>query len=103
MKKFEIHKRLREESSVQDILKIIIKENNLEGGIDNLDVRAAWRSVLGPGVSNYTNEVFLKRGVLYVALASPIVREELSYGKSRIIALLNDSLNKEVVQDIIFR
>ncbi|MTG98849.1 MULTISPECIES: DUF721 domain-containing protein [Myroides] len=103
MKKFEVHKRLREESSIQDILKIIIKENNLESGIDNLDVKNAWRSILGPGIANYTQDVFLKRNTLYVALSSPIVREELTYGKSKIIALLNEELGKEVVKDIVFR
>ncbi|WP_010250756.1 DciA family protein [Myroides injenensis] len=103
MKKFDINKRLREESSVQDILKIIIKENRLETGIDNLDVRKAWRDLLGPGIANYTLELFLKRDILYVSLSSPIVREELTYGKSKIISMLNEELKKEVVSDIIFR
>ncbi|MDR2224053.1 MAG: DUF721 domain-containing protein [Flavobacteriaceae bacterium] len=102
-KRFNEFKRLREESSVSDILKIIIKENKLERGIDSLDAIAAWRRLLGPGVANYTLDVVLRRDVLYVALSSPIVREELTYGKSKIIALINEDLKKEIVKDIIFR
>ncbi|MDR0227722.1 MAG: DUF721 domain-containing protein [Flavobacteriaceae bacterium] len=102
-KRFNEFKRLREESSIADILKIIIKENKLEDGIDRLDVIAAWRRLLGPGVANYTLDVLLKRDILYVALSSPIVREELTYGKSKIISLINEDLEKEVIRDIIFR
>lgn len=102
MRKFE-YKRLREESSIQDILKIIIKENKLDYGINALDVRAAWRNLLGPGIANYTLEVVLKRDVLYVALSSPIVREELTYGKSKIILMINEELGREVINEIIFR
>jgi len=103
VKKFEAQKRLREESSIQDILKIIIKENKLDYGINSLDVREAWRNLLGPGIANYTLDIILKRDVLYVALSSPIVREELTYGKSKIIKMINEELRRDVIRDIIFR
>jgi hypothetical protein len=103
LKKYDVNKRIREESSIQDLLKIFIKENNLDKGIDNLDVRAAWKNLLGPGIANYTLDILLKRDVLYVALSSPIVREELTYGKSKIIRMINEELGKEVITDIVFR
>lgn len=103
LKKYDVNKRIREESSIQDLLKIFIKENNLDKGIDNLDVRAAWKNLLGPGIVNYTLDILLKRDVLYVALSSPIVREELTYGKSKIIKMINEELGKEVITDIVFR
>lgn len=103
LKKYDVNKRIREESSIQDLLKIFIKENNLEKGIDNLDVRSAWRNLLGPGIANYTLDILLKRDILYVALSSPIVREELTYGKSKIIKMINEELGREVITDIVFR
>ncbi|WP_430615452.1 DUF721 domain-containing protein [Flavobacterium sp. JP2137] len=102
-KRFNADKRLREENSIQDVLKVIIRGNNLEAGIDNIDVRAAWVSLLGPGIASYTTDVFLKRETLYVALTSPVVREELSYGKEKIIRMINEELKKEVVKDLILR
>lgn len=102
-KKFNEFKRLREESSISDILGIIIKENNLDVGIDKLDVIDSWKRMLGPGIANYTLDVVFKRNILYIALSSPIVREELSYGKSKIIDLLNEDLGREIVKDIVFR
>ncbi len=103
MKKFNPSKRLRDNNSVADILQIIIKENSLENGINSVSIKKAWRDVLGPAIRNYTLDLMLKNQVLYVALSSPIVREELTYGKSNIIELLNEELKAEVVKDIIFR
>lgn len=103
MKKYNVDKRLADQNSVKDILKIIIKNNPLEQGIFNLDVKQAWRRLLGPGIANYTMEVKLVRNVLYVALSSPIVREELSYGKSKIIDMINEDLGSEIVHNIVFR
>lgn len=102
-KRFSNQKRLREGNSVQDILKIFIEGNKLDAGIDNIDVKAAWGRLLGPGIESYTLDVFLKRQTLYVALSSPIVREELSYGKEKIIKMINEDLRKEVVKELILR
>lgn len=100
---FKDYKRLREESSIQDILQVFIKGNRLEAGIDNIDVREAWNRLLGPGIQSYTTEVFLRREVLYVALSSPIVREELMYGKEKIIKMINEDLRREVIRDLVLR
>lgn len=102
-KRFSDQKRLREGNSVQDVLKIFIEGNKLDAGIDNIDVKAAWVRLLGPGIESYTLDVFLKRQTLYVALSSPIVREELSYGKEKIIKMINEDLRKEVVKELILR
>lgn len=102
-KRFSDQKRLREGNSVQDVLKIFVEGNKLDAGIDNIDVKAAWVRLLGPGIESYTLDVFLKRQTLYVALSSPIVREELSYGKEKIIKMINEDLRKEVVKELILR
>jgi hypothetical protein len=40
---------------------------------------------------------------LYVALSSAVLREELSYGKDKIIKMINEELRKDVVKEIILR
>jgi hypothetical protein len=40
---------------------------------------------------------------LYVALSSSVLREELAYGKDKIIAMINEELGKEVIKKVILR
>jgi hypothetical protein len=96
-------KRLSNESSISEVLKEFIQVNKLEQGMDKVDVEQAWKNLMGKGVNNYTQEVILKGTTLYVKLTSAVLREELSYGRQKIIAMLNEELRKEVVKELVLR
>ncbi|MFZ4105531.1 DUF721 domain-containing protein [Flavobacterium sp.] len=96
-------KRLSNESSISDVLQQFIQQNKLEAGMDKIDVEQAWKNLMGNGVNSYTQEVILKGSTLYVKLTSAVLREELGYGKQKIIMMLNEELRKEVVKDIVLR
>lgn len=96
-------KRFSEENSIADVLKQFIVQNKLESGIDVVNVREAWQNVMGNGVNNYTTEIQLKGSTLYVALSSAVLREELSYGKDKIIKMINEEVQKELVTHIVLR
>ena len=96
-------KRFNEENSIADVLKQFIVQNKLESGIDVVNVREAWQNVMGNGVYKYTTEIQLKGSTLYVALSSAVLREELSYGKDKIIKMINEEVQKELVTHIVLR
>ncbi|SDS77124.1 Protein of unknown function [Maribacter dokdonensis] len=92
-----------ENTSMKEALSAFIQKNKLEKGIDKVDARAAWAKLMGNGVDNYTTEIELKFGTLYVSLSSSILREELSLGKSKIVRMINEEIGKEVVKKLILR
>ena len=96
-------RRVSNEGSIGDVLKQFIEKNKLQSGMDKIDVQEAWKSLMGNGVNSYTKEVVLKGSTLYVSLTSAVLREELSYGKQKIIKMINEELGKEVIKDIILR
>ena len=96
-------KRLNNESPIGDVLREFIQTNNLQKGMDKIDVRDAWKNLMGNGVNNYTREIMLKGATLYVELTSAVLREELSYGKEKIIKMLNEELKREVITNIVLR
>ena len=96
-------KRLSNQSTVGDVLKQIIQVNKLQPGMDQIDVKEAWKSLMGNGVNSYTKNVVLRGNTLYVELTSSVLREELSHGKSKIIAMINEELQREVIKDVVLR
>ncbi|MEM0576523.1 conserved hypothetical protein [Flavobacterium sp. 9R] len=96
-------KRLNDQNTVGDVLKHIIEVNKLQTGLNQIDVREAWKNLMGNGVNHYTKNVILKGSVLYVELSSSVLREELSHGKSKIIAMINEELRRDVVRDVVLR
>ena len=96
-------RRTSNEGSIADVLKQIIDKNKLQSGIDEVLVKDAWKSLMGNGVNSYTRNIILKNSTLYVELTSAVLREELTYGKEKIIKLLNDELGNEVVKNVVLR
>ncbi|GAA0742646.1 MULTISPECIES: DUF721 domain-containing protein [Flavobacteriaceae] len=96
-------KRNNEHSPISDLLKEFVDTNNLQQGLDKVNVRNAWENMMGNGVNNYTTNIVLKQDTLYVQLSSSVLREELSYGKEKIIAMLNESLGKDVIKKLVLR
>lgn len=96
-------KRNNDSFLISDVLKEFIQKNKLEKGLDAVDVKQAWVNLMGNGVNNYTKEVLLKNNVLYVWLTSSVLREELLFGKQKIIRMINEDIGKEVIKDLVFR
>ena len=96
-------KRHNENQSISDIIKEFVDANHLESGLNKVNVQEAWANMMGNGVNNYTTAVQLERGTLYVQLSSSVLREELSYGKEKIIAMLNESIGKDVIKKLVLR
>lgn len=96
-------KRFNEEQSIQDVLKNFISHNKLQGGIDKIEVKEVWFSLMGNGVANYTEEVELRKDTLYVKLTSSVLREELMFGREKIIKMINQEIGKEVVKTLVLR
>ena len=96
-------KRQSNQSTVGDVLKQIIQTNKLQPGMDQIDVKEAWQNLMGNGVNSYTKNVALRGTTLYVELSSSVLREELSHGKSKIIAMINEELQREVIKDVVLR
>ena len=96
-------KRLNNQSTVGDVLKEIIQANKLQSGMDQIDVKDAWKNLMGNGVNHYTKNVVMKGTTLYVELSSAVLREELSHGKSKIVSMINEELRRDVVKDVVLR
>lgn len=89
--------------SLSEALQQFIEEHKLQKGIDQVRVREAWISVMGKGVNRYTTDIRLKNETLVVSLSSSVLREELSYGKEKIIAMINEELGKTLVKELFLK
>jgi len=85
-------RRENESNKIKDLIPKMLSENHLQKGMDQISVKEAWLQVMGPGVANYTEDVSLKNQVLLVKLNSSALRQELEYGKDKILKMMRESL-----------
>lgn len=93
-------KRENDSFSVKDLMQSFIQENNLSKGMLQINAEESWNKIMGNGVANYTSEVKLQNKTLIVRLTSSALREELSYGKDKIITIMNEELGSQVIHKL---
>ena len=96
-------KREFEIKKVNSILNNLIENNSLKEGLNNIKIQTIWKKTMGDNINSYTSKITLRKHTLYINLSSSVLREELSYGKEKIIKLLNEELNAEIIRKIILR
>lgn len=94
-------KRQNEFHSIEDLMKDVIKDNNLTKGMRQISVNEAWAKLMGNGVVSYTHAIELQNKTLIVRLKSAVLREELSYGKEKIVKMMNEELGGEFISKLL--
>ena len=69
--------------------------------MQQLSVKEAWSKLMGNGVVSYTQNIEMNGKTLVVNLKSSVLREELSYGKEKIIKMLNEEVGDEVISKLL--
>jgi len=93
-------KRENNAEALKDLMKSFIKENNLSKGMQKMKLEEVWNSLMGTGVASYTNRVELRNKTLIVELSSSVLREELSYGKEKIINMINQEMGDNLISKL---
>ena len=61
---------------------------------------SSWKTVLGPAISRYTDNLFIKKRTLYVRLTSSVLKSELMMCREQLIIKLNTEAGRNVIDSI---
>jgi predicted nucleic acid-binding Zn ribbon protein len=95
--------RRKEAEQIGTLIKRYLRQQSLESPLNEQRLINAWSEVLGPAISNYTNELYIRNQTLYVHLTSSVLRQELFISRQRLIQNLNQHVGANVITNIIFR
>ena len=88
---------------ISKVLDEIIHSKALNKGLINAKVRQLWPSLMGENIDRYTKKIIVRNKTLIISLSSAPLREELTYGKEKIIKMINEELGRKLIEKIIFR
>ncbi|TND08947.1 MAG: hypothetical protein FD123_1801 [Bacteroidetes bacterium] len=89
------------EYTLKEAIEAMLHAYKLDGKLSEVKLIGTWEKVMGPAIQKYTRKIFIRNRVLYVELASAVLREELSYGKSKIVQSLNEECGGQIIDDIV--
>ena len=91
------------QSTVGELIKAFYEERRGPNYLDEVSIIKGWEKVVGPFIAQYTKDLYIKEGVLFVTLTSDSLRTELSYSKTTLMKNLNNLVGYDLLTDIVFR
>ncbi|CAN5374054.1 DUF721 domain-containing protein [soil metagenome] len=91
------------EYTLKQAIDEMMRSFRLQGKMDEMKLINGWEKVMGAVILKYTRKIHIENRILYVELSSAALREELSYGKTKMIKMLNDEAGGSVIDEVILR
>ena len=90
----------RDVKKLDDILQRFLREEGLETPLLQKRLIDAWDKIVGPNVTRYIGEKYIKNQVLFVKINNPALRQDLSMMRSQLIKRLNDTVGTSIISDV---
>tara|TARA_B100000579_G_C22384134_1_gene644230 strand:- start:365 stop:640 length:276 start_codon:yes stop_codon:yes gene_type:complete len=84
-------------------IKSFLNKSGLKEGIEEQKAIKIWDKIVGPKISNNTEPISIKNGVIIIKTNNSVWRQELQFQKQKIIKKLNQKLKKKIIREIIFK
>lgn len=89
-----------EPQTVGEILDTFFSNRQLASGLAEGRAVEVWAEVVGDYVAQFTEDVYIRAGVIYVTLSSAAVRSEVLIRRRYYIQKLNQAIGRKVVRSI---
>jgi len=94
----------RKTERLNEVLRFFWKDNpELYHKMLEARVQRLWGELFGPSIAQYTTGLYVKSRVLYVSMASSVVRSEMLSMRKRLVATLNEHAGSDVIDDVVIR
>lgn len=90
----------RSVQTLDEVLMKMLRAQGLETPLLQKRLVDAWETVAGPTVARYTTQKFIKNQTLYVRIANPALRQDLSMMRTQLVQRLNSHVGAMVIADI---
>lgn len=91
------------DQKINEVLGDMINKYRLKPKLNQTIIRDAWAEMMGPQIDRYTKKISVRNNKIFVTIDSSPLRQELSYGRDKILKNLNEVLGEEFLTDIIIR
>lgn len=90
------------EKTLKQAIEELVRAYGLNDKLLKTQVEQVWEQIVGKDLAKHTGRITMQQSKLTVEITSDALRHELSFSKTKLIALINETLGKSVVSEIEF-
>ena len=91
------------EQSLGEVIKEILKKQHLQNKLTETRIKDAWELVMGNAIAMRTKQILVHEGKITIRIDSAPLKQELLFGKEKIIKLMNESLGGDFINEVIIQ
>ena len=91
------------EQSLKDAIGSFLKTSRLSGKLANQKIIDGWEKIMGKMIAKHTKQITIYDKKLFLHLDSAPLKQELFYSREKIIQMLNEEADEEIIKEIVFR
>ena len=91
------------QKTIKQAIDELLRTYQLDGKMAEVKLISSWEKVMGSMIARHTTDIFIRNRELIVRLDSSALRQELLYGREKIVKLLNDEAGSRVIEQVIFQ
>lgn len=81
----------------------MMRDQGLETPLLQKRLMDSWASVVGEDIAQYSKPICIRNQTLYVEVANPALRSDMYMWRSRLVMLLNEQVQAQIIADIIYK
>lgn len=91
------------DETLKDALQRLSNDRQFKTKLRQAKIRSLWPELMGKTIANHTGNIFIRKEILYLTINSSSLKQELTYGKDKIVNILNEELGEEYLKDVVIR
>ena len=88
---------------IKNIIESFVEQDSISDGIFNIKIQKAWENAVEKKILDYTKEIYVKGDILYIKVSNPILKQEILYSRQKVINLINEELEKDLIKKIVLK
>jgi hypothetical protein len=91
------------EVTLKEALRSWLHESHLDEKINERRLKERWPALFGKTIHQYTKNIQLRQGKLFLLVESAALRQELQYHQQKMIERINAEIAPGLVREIVLR
>ncbi len=91
------------EYTLKEAIDKMLEAYRLKPKLNETRIVEQWEKLMGQMIARHTRQIYIHDHKLFLTIDSAPLRNELHYAKDKIVQVLNDAMNDEVITDVVIR
>ncbi len=88
---------------IKEVITAYLREVRIDQKLKEVGLVSAWGDIMGKTVASLTRQVYIRKRTLFIIVASPIVRNELSMMRQNIADRFNELAGEKLIDQVVIR